>query len=344
MTLSKASLKLSKALIAGTIALMGVATSSCDSIIYDDQGDCSVHYNVAFIYPRDEGFAYHVKTVSLSLVNKSGEVVLTKTENGEALAQSGYTMALDALPGTYDIVVWGMGDAAMPDHTAFVLGTGSNIQSLTATLPLSGSDGNLYSDKDIRPLFHGMLTDVNLPDTYGYIEVGPVELVKDTNVFQILIQSYDGTAIEPSDFSFTIEADNSELAYNNMVTSTTPFAYRPWQVTPVMAEFEDSSRAGDVINGLLAEMTTGRLMSDRRPTLVLHRNSDGEDVFRIDLIKYLLLVKGEYNRLLTDQQYLDRVSSFTLMFFLDADRNWYTAGGVYINGWRIVPPQQEVIG
>ena len=51
------------------------------------------------------------------------------------------------------------------------------------------------------------------------------------------------------------------------------------------------------------------------------------------------MVKGEYNRAMTDQDYLDRKDSYTMMFFVDADRNWYIAGGVYINGWRIVPPQ-----
>lgn len=344
MTLLKASRRLSMSLLACALTLTGAALSSCDSLIYDDQGDCSVHYNVSFIYPRDEGFSYHVKSVTLFLVNEGGDVVLTKSESGEALSKPDYTMDMDVAPGTYDIIVWGEGEAAMADHTAFEIGRGSVLQSLTATLPLSGVEGDLYSDKDIRPLFHGMLKSANFPDSYGDIEIGQVELVKDTNVFQILLQSYDGSEIDSADFSFSIEADNSQLAYDNAITSTTPFSYRPWQVTPVMADFEDTSRADDIINGIFAELTTGRLMPGRRPLLVIRRNSDGVDVLRIDLIKYLLMVKGEYNRLLSDQEYLDRLSVFSLVFFLDSDRNWYTAGGIYINGWRVVPPQQEVVG
>lgn len=348
MTLSKASHKLSKALIAGVISLMGGTTSSCDSWFFDEQGDCSVHYEVAFTYTQNMAFAdafpRQVTSVTLFLVNKRGEVVLTKSESGAALSQPGYAMAIDTKPGIYDVIVWAEGDAAMTDHTAFTIGHGEYIVSLTATLPLSGTDGALYSDKDIQPLFHGMLSDVSFPDTYGQVELGPVDLTKDTKVFQILIQSIDGTPIDPADFTFSIEADNSALNYANVLTSTTPFAYHPWQVTPTVADFGAGTRTDEIVNGLMAELTTGRLTTDRKPKLVLHRNSDGEDVIRIDLLRYLLMVKGEYSRRLTDQQYLDRMDSYTLMFFLDSNRNWYTAGGVYINGWRVVPPQQEVVG
>lgn len=73
--------------------------------------------------------------------------------------------------------------------------------------------------------------------------------------------------------------------------------------------------------------------------LVVHRNTDNEDIIRINLLKYLLMVKGEYNRPMTDQEYLDRNDLYTLMFFISPDKSWYIAGGVYINGWRVVPPQ-----
>ncbi|MDE6557166.1 MAG: FimB/Mfa2 family fimbrial subunit, partial [Duncaniella sp.] len=50
MTLSTASRFLNKMLLATAVAGMGLTAASCDSLIYDDQGDCSVHYRLTFKY------------------------------------------------------------------------------------------------------------------------------------------------------------------------------------------------------------------------------------------------------------------------------------------------------
>ena len=330
--------------------------TGCDSAIMDYEGDCSVRYKLGITYTQNiesaDAFSSKVTSVTLYVVDKNGLIVTSKTESGEVLKTPGYRMDVDVAPGTYDLVVWGHGEAAMADAASFSISEGSTpaqLSQLTASLPLMGSDGEFYSDKDITPLFHGMLRNVEFPDTYGDVYLGTMDLTKDTNVVQVLIQSIDGSEIPDNEFSFYITGDNSELSYDNSVISTTPFQYRPWKVTMTSASFDapDDSRVvtrdGDVVNGLLGEMTIGRMMTDRKQTLVVHRNSDDTDVIRINLLDYLLMVKGEYNRLLTNQQYLDRMGYYTLMFFLDADRNWFTAGGVYINGWRVVPQESVVI-
>ncbi|MDE6085833.1 MAG: FimB/Mfa2 family fimbrial subunit [Muribaculaceae bacterium] len=336
-----------KAFMLPAVISLGTLTS-CESI-FDDQGDCSVHYKVSFSYTMNmayaDAFPSQVKALTLYIVDKNGNIVLTKSAQGTALAEPDYEMDVDVLPGTYDLLVWAEGESPVADPTAYTIGGGSNpisVSQLSATLPLNGEGESLYCDRDITPLFHGLVTGVDFPDTYGKVEIGPVDLTKDTNVFQVLIQSIDGTEINPGEFAFSIEADNSALSYTNAVTSTTPFDYRPWNVTATSADFDSlqANRADSNINGILAEMTTGRLMATSSPQLVINRTTDDTDVIRIDLLKYLLMVKGEYNNKLSDQQYLDRADNYSLMFFLDSNRNWYTAGGIYINGWRIVPPQQ----
>ena len=334
----------------------GMIFTGCDRAIFDYEGDCSVHYKVGFTYTQNmesaDAFASQVNSVTLYVVDNKGKIITSKTESGESLKTPGYKMDVDVAPGTYDLVVWGQGKAAMEDAAAFLIDGGANpaeVSQLTAVLPLQESENVLYSDKDIKPLFHGILRDVEFSDTYGEVAVGSVDLMKDTNVFQILIQSIDGSEIPDNEFSFYITGDNSELSYDNIVIPSSDFQYRPWQVTMTSASFDipvsrgSESRAGDKANGLLRELTTGRMMVDRKQTLVVHRNSDNTDVIRINLLDYLLMVKGEYNRLLSNQQYLDRMGFFTLMFFLDADRNWFTAGGVYINGWRIVPKEEVTL-
>ena len=39
------------------IALAAAATASCDGVIYDDQGDCSVSYSVGLTYTTNIKFA-----------------------------------------------------------------------------------------------------------------------------------------------------------------------------------------------------------------------------------------------------------------------------------------------
>lgn len=333
-------------------------TAGCDSVIYDDQGDCSVHYKVAFSYTKNmlnaDAFSSQVSSVTLYVVDKDGNIVTSKSDEGTILAAPGYAMDVDVQPGIYDLLVWAEGTSPIEDPTQFVIASGytpTSITELSASLNVLDGDKGKYSDKDITPLYYGLLRDVEFPDTYGDVIIGPVDLTKDTNEIQVMLQTIDGTMIEAGDFTFSITADNSELDYLNIPSSSNSVTYYPWNVAQIEVTFEnenDDSRAGGITrdnggNGLLAELSIGRLMADRRPTLTIIRNSDNVVVMSIDLVKYFLMVKGEYNRPLSDQDYLDRCSDYSLIFFLDNQHSWYVSAGIYINGWRIVPPQQNEI-
>ncbi len=112
--------------------------------------------------------------------------------------------------------------------------------------------------------------------------------------------------------------------------------------TAVSAGFDyGDTRAGEItqVNGLLAERTVGRLMADRQPVFRVVRNSDGEEIIRLPLVKYLLMIKGEYRKDMGNQEFLDRLDEYNLTFFLDGDDKWYTGAGVHINSWVVVPGQ-----
>lgn len=354
--------------VTAALALGAVgALPSCDSAIYDDEGDCSVHYRVSFSYDMNmkfvEAFPKEVKSVTLYVYDPQGRLVTSKTESGESLASHDYFMEVDVLPGRYDLLVWAEGQSPMADHTAFEIepaSSGTAMSAIGAALPLDGTPGDvgpatgLYVDRDITPLFHGIKRGVEFPDTYGNVAIEPVRLTKDTNVMQVLLQQIDGSSLSSDDFSVYITADNSRLNYLNDVVPASPFGYRPWALTMTSASFDEPDtdtgttetaappRAVQTeANGILAELTTGRLMAGSAPRLVVRRNTDGTDIISINLIQYLLMVKGEYNRHMDDQQYLDRKDAYTMMFFVDKDLNWYIAAGVYINGWHIVPPQDS---
>lgn len=336
-----------KAFISIAAVAIASALTSCDSMIYDDQGDCSVHYRLPITFTTNildaDAFASQVSNVTVYVFDDNGKLALVKKDSGDALKTPGYAMDIDLAPGKYSMLAWCDGNAMASNPTSFTIHNSDSptaITDLSATLPLSGNAGSLYSDKDIVPLFHGYLENVELKDTYGTVTLPVLNLMKDTNILNIVVENIDGVEIEPDALSVSIEASNSEMIWNNDVVGNKEFKYNPWSVTKLSSEKRTKADASNPMTGLLAELTVGRLMVNRKPILVIHRKSDNKDIVRLDLIKYLCMVKGHYSGQYSDQEYLDRMDFHSITFFLDADLNWYTASGININGWKVVPDQE----
>lgn len=333
-------------------AMLAIGVTSCDSAIYDDEGDCTVHYRVGFRYTKNilgsDAFGPQVTGVHLYVFDKQGNLVANRDAYREPTEDNNFFVDLDILPGKYDMLAWCEGKSPVDDATAFAIGNGgipASMSDLHAVLPLQGNAPDQYCDRDIDRLYHGMATDVDFPDTYGTVTLDPIYLTRDTKHISVLLQNLDGSPVDKDEFSFAIEDSNSELDHLNNIVSSTPFSYRPWSTELTSATFDENdpeaqkaapSRVQTEANGVLAELSTGRFVAGRKPRLVI-RNSDGEDVIRINLIQYLLMVKSKYEGNNSDQDYLDRRDDHTMMFFIE-NGTWAKVK-VYINGWRIVPPQ-----
>ena len=96
----------------------------------------------------------------------------------------------------------------------------------------------------------------------------------------------------------------------------------------------DGSRATTSVGVAIAELTVGRLVVENKPVLTI-TNEKGEKVLSIPLIDYALLVKGYYNREMTDQEYLDRQDEYNMTFFLDENNRW-ASSSIIINSWKVV--------
>lgn len=231
----------------------------------------------------------------------------------------------------------------MSNPTAFKIGGGdapASPSQLTAALPLKGETGDKYVNQDITPLFHGMIQGVECNESdYGYIDLPAIDLVKDTNVIKVILNNIDGTELNPDDFKIEITGTNSEMDYENNLVGDAPFSYLPWSISRLVTDMEESRAS--VASGMMAELSMGRLMTDRQPRLKVTRCEDKTEIINLNLIQFFLLVKGHYQAHWSNQEYLDRLDEYSLTFFIDKDKNWYTAAGININSWHVVPPQEE---
>lgn len=168
--------------------------------------------------------------------------------------------------------------------------------------------------------------------------------MKNTNNLRIILQHLSGEPVPEDMFTYSIIDDNGSLDWDNSVLPDETITYHAWHVgsgtavtDPEPPVQDNTTKVQSAFSTALAEFTVSRLMADHAPEtrLVVRRAEDGEEIININLIDALLLVKGYYNRNMSDQEYLDRNDEYSLTFFLDEGFRWMNAY-IYINSWRVV--------
>lgn len=329
--------------ITWTLALLTtVAFASCDNILDEEDVDCSMDYRVKFKYDMNmkfaDAFAHEVKSVTLYAFDQEGRFAYQSTEQGDMLAENEYSMKVEVEPGDYDLVTWagleGEESFAVPILTPGV----STLDDLNCRMNREylgrAIDGSAYVNQDLKPLFHGMVTKQNFGRAHRD-EIITVPLTKNTNNVRVVLQHLNGSAVDVSKFTFTIEDENGLMDYTNKLVDDEELTYYAWHTEQGTAELTpDGSRATTSVGVAIAELTVGRLVMEKKPILTIY-NDKKEKVLSIPLIDYALLVKGNYNREMSDQEYLDRQDEYNMTFFLDESDQWYNST-IYINGWRVM--------
>lgn len=333
--------------------------TSCDSAIYDDEGDCSVTYRVKFVYDRNmkwaDAFAGEVHSVHLYAFDTEGTLVWHNAEKGAALAADGYTMRLDLPAGTYKLLAWcGLdNDGELDEHFTVpdVRPGETQLEDMQCRLRRRHDGATAYSDEKLYPLFHG-LKEVTLPDMTldGGEYVCEIPLTKDTNHVRIILQHISGEPVNPADFIFRIEEENGLMAFDNSLLSDEMINYFAHDTRsgtagmgiddyPILGEDSKSapaaSRAITSVSVAIADLTIPRLTTGRKSYLTVHKIGEPDYAARIPLTDYALMLKDGYDREMTDQEYLDRQDEWALTFFLDRQYKWI-ATSIIINSWRIV--------
>ena len=320
---------------------------SCDKQIYDGEGDCVARCRVRFKYDYNmkyaDAFAKEVNAVTLYLVNDNEKVVWQKTESGARLAEEGYVMEVNAAPGRYSLLAWCSSENPTTFHTA----DSDTCRGLKTDFYTDRhDDGTLHIGDKLDRLYHGYVADVEFPDVDEGTFFYTVPLIKDTNHFVITLQQLSGEPIDADDVEFEITDDNAHLDWDNRPVKGSPVTYHQWYKQTVSADLSAraSQRSTGSFAGVIAELTTSRLLYDNRADarLRIYRTDTGETIVSIRLIDALLLVMGYDNsKKLTEQQYLDYKDEYPMIFFLDEDHRWID-GLIQIESWRVVYSEQEL--
>lgn len=333
----------------------GLAITGCSSFIYDDLPECSAQLNVKFQFnytlDRGEAFAAQVHSVNVWAFDQAGKCVWTGEAAGERLADPDFQLETSLGEGVYDFVAWcgldGNDDFSLATYTP------SSMQELDVKLKTLTADGLNVSSSHFKSLFHGSKFGVQhvIKASEPTVTTVTIPLIKDTNDIAVMLVNVDGTPLKSSDFTVSFTYADSWLAWDNSVMPDCPtVTYSPWSelygettAGPLAADAADSDPSQPERSTLLYEMSTSRLLAGGNAYLDIVRNVDGKRIIHVPLIDYFLLEKGSRFDYYGDQEYLDRRSDYSALFFLDSDLGWYMAGGIYINGWVIVPPQSGSI-
>ena len=324
-----------------------LAASSCENgLIFDGEGDCGVYYRIRFKYDYNikfaDAFANEVNSVALYVFDENDVLVEEiATADKEALSSGTFEIPLELDPGKYTLMAWGgLMDEESFDLLADTHVGSTKLQELQVKMHRQyDGNGNAIVSEDLLPLFHGTLplTVTDKPGTYTQT----MSLMKNTNVIRILLHEMSGHEVDADKFIFEINDDNGLYDWDNTLLDDEMITYSAWHQSTGSANVEDSDvKAVTSVNVALAELTIGRMRAGASPVLHIRNRETGEDVFRIPVADYALLVKGNYRQGMGDQEYLDRQDEYTMTFFLD-EGEWVSSV-IYINSWRVVLNNTEL--
>lgn len=320
-------------------AMLG--SSSCENeLIFEGEGDCGVYYRIRFKYDYNikfaDAFANEVNSVALYVFDENDVLVEEiATTDKEALSSGSFEIPLELEPGKYTLLAWGglMNEESF-DMLAQTDSGMTKLQELQVRMHRQYDDqDNAKVSEDLLPLFHGTmpLEVTSVPGTY----TETMSLMKNTNVIRILLHEMSGEEMDADKFIFEINDDNGFYDWDNTLLDDEMITYSAWHQQTGSAEVEDGDvKATTSVSVALAELTIGRMRAGSSPVLHIINRETGEDVFRIPVADYALLVKGNYRKNMGDQEYLDRQDEYTMTFFLD-EGEWVSSV-VYINSWRVV--------
>ena len=324
-----------------------LASSSCQNgFIFEGEGDCGTYYRIRFKYDYNikfaDAFANEVGSIALYVFDENDILVEEiATTDKDVLSSGTFEIPLELEPGNYTLMAWG----GLMDEESFDMLADTKVgvtkrEELQVRMHRQYDvNGTARVNEDLLPLFHGVMP-IEVKDIPGTF-TETMSLMKNTNVIRILLHEISGHDVDASQFIFEINDDNGLYDWDNTLLDDEMITYSAWNQSTGSAEVEDSDvKSVTSVSAALAELTIGRMRAGDSPVLHIKNRESGEDVFRIPIADYALLVKGYCREKMGDQEYLDRQDEYTMTFFLD-EGEWVSSV-IYINSWRVVLNNTEL--
>ncbi|SHE39423.1 Fimbrillin-A associated anchor protein Mfa1 and Mfa2 [Bacteroides faecichinchillae] len=317
------------------VASISFAFSSCERI-YDDLAPCPYGVSLRFVYDYNmlyaNAFPSSVDCLTLYIYDGNGNYVDTKIVTGTELQDENYRMTLDLEEGSYHFVAYG--GLACEEKTFSVLqepSLGNMYTDLCVGMDIHRISAPIPAERRLHNMFWGELT---LTSTELYNE-GTVKMMKNTNNIRIVLQQLNGKPVHAEDFEFAITDDNTLFGYDNDLIANGTITYLPWASGEAIAGISgNGENEGEPVIVAYSEFSTSRLMTKNSPKLVIKLKDDGKEIVNIPLNDYLLLLKSELYAKMKPQEFLDRESVWSLVFFLGSDMNWIRTH-IKINDWIV---------
>lgn len=322
-----------------TLALCLSLTAILGSCIYEDEVPCPCEVRFVYDYNMEfaDAFPSQVDDIALFIFDADGRFISSFRDSGDHL-DADYRVPLQLQPGHYRLVAWA---GLQEDPTCFDLNTelvrgSSTVDDLRLRLRTEGDECRRH----LPDLWNGRVDDFEVKA--GEPSYATVPLVKDTKRFRILLQDTEGNALSKEDYSFSIAAANRVLAHDNEPCECTPLTYRPYVLDEAVVGNAAGTRATD-IHALVAEMATLRLTDDLPTRFTVRNEGRQQDLFDVDLVKYLNLMKLDAYSDMSLQEYLDRESSYQIILIMGRNASGSEVMlSLQINAWTIVFNQTEL--
>lgn len=349
LSTKKMKLKTAGVKILMSILLILSATSCDNSFIFDQEGDCSLHYRLRFVYDMNlkwaDAFPSEVKSVRVYVFDQDEKKIAEYIRNGATLSDPDFAIDLDLPEGNYHLVAWCGIDNEGITNQSFTAPQEDNLTLRDLYCKLNRKSDErypAYSDQHLQFMYYGSL-DVSIKesDDKGGGRYYTMPLVKDTNHLRVELIQLSGEPTDADKFTFSIEATNGLMDYQNNLIGSTVITYLPWHKSSDAVEV--SPTPGTTLNTLsaVADLDLSRMTVEQKKQMLLTiRNSaTGETVASVPIIDYALLAKDyyefAYGHEMSDQEFLDREDEYVMTFFLDQNMRWINSY-IYINSWRIV--------
>lgn len=311
------------------------------SCIKDDLDGCNplegIYINFVYDYnvKQADAFDSEVRNLHVYVFDANGRFV-TQKDTAASVFTKEYNMNIAGLDtGRYKIVTLAYDRQVVPEKDNFRISTLLPGKSTEADLHAQLQSTRGENSTQFAALYSGEQT-IYLDGKFAF---ATVPLMKLTNSYRVILMPYTSgdESFVTDNFDIRITGYATWLNWNGSLRQAGPVTYRPYNMG--MEVYEGAANDPSPIDKALTfDLCSSRLFypqpEGQDARLIITDKRNGSVVFNHSL-PWLLSLYGGSEKLdsWSILEYLDRQDHYTLMFFFDANYNFYAR--IKVNDWVV---------